>query len=119
MTAGRFVSVVAAVLLAVPGFARAADTPGTPDRAVLDRYCLGCHSVGAKAGNFVLEGLDPARASGDVESWEKVVRKLRGGLMPPPGRPRPDAPFAPRSNETWIPLLPHTPIRAARKPFIA
>ena len=46
---------------------------------------------GPKSGNFVLEGLDPARASDDVETWEKVVRKLRGGLMPPPGRPRPDA----------------------------
>jgi hypothetical protein len=91
MTAGRLVSVVAAVLLAVPGFARAADTPGTPDRAVVDRYCLGCHSVRAKAGNFVLEGLDPARPEESVETWEKVVRKLRGGLMPPPGRPRPDA----------------------------
>jgi len=91
MTPGRFASIAAALLLSVPGFAGAADTPVTPDRAVVDRYCLGCHSVRAKAGNFVLEGLDPARASGDVESWEKVVRKLRGGLMPPPGRPRPDA----------------------------
>jgi hypothetical protein len=91
MTPGRFASIAAALLLSVPGFAGAADTPGTPDRAVVDSYCLGCHSVRAKAGNFVLEGLDPARASGDVESWEKVVRKLRGGLMPPPGRPRPDA----------------------------
>src|SRR4029079_2721300 len=91
MTPGRFASIAAALLLSVPGFAGAADTPGTPDRAVVDSYCLGCHSVRAQAGNFVLEGLDPARASGDVESWEKVVRKLRGGLMPPAGRPRPDA----------------------------
>src|SRR5207237_3952280 len=76
MTAARLVSVASAFLLAVPGFARAADAPGIPDRGVIDRYCLGCHSVRAKAGNFVLEGLDPARTSDDVESWEKVVRKL-------------------------------------------
>src|SRR5512144_1172777 len=91
MTPAGRVSVLAAVLLAAPGFARAADGPAAPDTAVVDRYCLGCHSVRAKAGNFVLESLDPARASDDVESWEKVVRKLRGGLMPPPGLPRPDA----------------------------
>src|SRR5207253_6094136 len=44
----------------------------------------------AKAGNLVLEGIDPARVADNAETWEKVVRKLRGGLMPPPGRPRPE-----------------------------
>ena len=81
---------IAGFLLIAPAVARAAD-PTPPDRAVVDRYCLGCHSVRAKSGNFVLEGLDPARAGDNVEAWEKVVRKLRGGLMPPPGSRRPDA----------------------------
>jgi uncharacterized protein DUF1592/uncharacterized protein DUF1588/uncharacterized protein DUF1585/uncharacterized protein DUF1587/uncharacterized protein DUF1595 len=61
-----------------------------PDPALLTRYCIGCHSTRTKSGNFVLEGLDPARADQDPEQWEKVVRKLRAGLMPPAGQPRPD-----------------------------
>src|SRR5262245_41198006 len=90
MTTGRYRSIVAALLLTAPTIARAAD-PAPPDKALVDRYCLGCHSVRAKSGNFILEGLDPTRPATNVEAWEKVVRKLRGGLMPPPGRPRPDA----------------------------
>jgi hypothetical protein len=90
MTTGRYLSIVAGLLLIAPAVVRAAD-PTPPDRAVVDRYCLSCHSVRAKSGNFILEGLDPARAGDNIETWEKVVRKLRGGLMPPPGRPRPDA----------------------------
>jgi Protein of unknown function (DUF1592)/Protein of unknown function (DUF1588)/Protein of unknown function (DUF1587)/Protein of unknown function (DUF1585)/Protein of unknown function (DUF1595) len=56
----------------------------------ITRYCLGCHNARTKSGNFVLEGLDLTRAGDHAEAWEKVVRKLRGGLMPPAGRPRPD-----------------------------
>src|SRR6476646_9050152 len=90
MTTGRCLSIVAGLLLMAPTVARAGD-PAPPDRAIVDRYCLTCHSVRAKSGNFVLEGLDPARAGENVDAWEKVVRKLRGGLMPPPGLPRPEA----------------------------
>jgi hypothetical protein len=61
-----------------------------PDQAVISRYCLGCHNARTKSGNFVLEGLDPMRVGDNPDAWERVVRKLRGGLMPPAGRPRPD-----------------------------
>jgi mono/diheme cytochrome c family protein len=62
----------------------------TVDRAIFDRYCVTCHNERLKRGNLVLAGLplDSLRANGDV--WEKVVRKLRSGEMPPPGAPRPD-----------------------------
>ncbi len=63
--------------------------PGS-DRALIVQYCTGCHNSRTKAGDLVLQGLDPARVGDAAETWEKVVRKLRGGLMPPPGRPRPD-----------------------------
>ena len=43
-----------------------------------------------KSGSLVLEGLDVDRVGDEPETWERVVRKLRGGLMPPAGRPRPD-----------------------------
>ena len=45
---------------------------------------------GCKAGNLVLDGVDVAAVQDNPELWEKVVRKLRGGLMPPAGSPRPD-----------------------------
>jgi hypothetical protein len=58
--------------------------------ATLEKYCSGCHDEKLKTGGFVLDpsGLDhPER---QAESWEKVVRKLRGRSMPPAGLPRPD-----------------------------
>ena len=62
------------------------------EQALLNKYCMGCHNARTKSGNFVLEGLDLAKPFDHAEAWEKVVRKLRGGLMPPAGRPRPDEP---------------------------
>jgi mono/diheme cytochrome c family protein len=59
-------------------------------RADLDRYCAGCHNGRAKAGGLALDGLDPMQVAADAATWEKVVRKLRGRMMPPAGLPRPD-----------------------------
>jgi hypothetical protein len=61
-----------------------------PPRALLDQYCVTCHSDGARQGDLSLEGVDLAQPSAHAETLEKVVRKLRAGLMPPPRRPRPD-----------------------------
>jgi len=65
-------------------------TAATPDAALINQYCLGCHSSRAKVGGLVLEGLDPSDAGAHAETWEKVAAKLRAGMMPPPGRPRGD-----------------------------
>ena len=62
----------------------------SPLRATLDRYCVTCHNAGVTAGGLVLAGLDVARPASDGATWEKVVRKLRGRMMPPAGVPRPD-----------------------------
>ena len=62
----------------------------TPQRAVLDRYCVDCHNTRLKTANLALDALDVSAVGGHAEEWEKVVRKLRGGLMPPAGLPRPD-----------------------------
>ena len=59
----------------------------SPHRATLDRYCATCHNVRVKAGGLVLDTLDVAS---EPATWEKVVRKLRGRMMPPAGMPRPD-----------------------------
>src|SRR5262245_35020155 len=59
-------------------------------RATLDKYCVGCHNGRAKAGDLTLDNQDVGRVAGTPELWEKVVRKLRDGAMPPPSSPRPD-----------------------------
>lgn len=62
------------------------DTP----RAVFDRYCVTCHNEKLKTAGLMLDKLDLATVTEQAAVWEKVVRKLRAGMMPPPGRPRPD-----------------------------
>src|SRR5205809_913727 len=63
----------------------------TPDsRALLERYCVTCHNERLKTGGLSLDGLDPGLAGERSELWEKVVRKVRVGMMPPAGAPRPD-----------------------------
>jgi mono/diheme cytochrome c family protein len=60
-------------------------------RELVQTYCISCHSDRAKTGGLTLETLDPHAPAEHAETWEKVVRKLRGGMMPPQGMPRPDA----------------------------
>src|SRR5438045_5686595 len=58
-------------------------------RAVLDQYCVTCHNDKTRRANLSLEKLDLSTAGDHAELWEKVVRKLRAGVMPPPGIRRP------------------------------
>src|SRR5690606_26251279 len=53
-------------------------------------YCLTCHDVVESAGGLALDALDFNRPEADAETWEAVVRKLRTGMMPPAGEPRPE-----------------------------
>jgi hypothetical protein len=57
---------------------------------MVDRYCVDCHNEAEAAGELVLERLGPEHVAGNAATFEKVVRKLRGHLMPPPKEPRPD-----------------------------
>ena len=59
-------------------------------RAVLDKYCVTCHNEKLKTAGLMLDTMDVAKVSDGAEVWEKAVRKLRSGAMPPPGMPRPD-----------------------------
>ena len=58
-------------------------------RALLDKYCVSCHNDRLKTANLSLQGLDLTKVADHAEVWEKVVRKLRAGVMPPPDVPRP------------------------------
>jgi hypothetical protein len=60
------------------------------DRALLDKYCAGCHNQRAKTAGLMLDTLDFTHPGDHAEIWEKVVRKIRAGMMPPSGMPRPD-----------------------------
>src|SRR5689334_13658513 len=77
-------------LLAGVLLAAAAAHAQSPERALLDRYCITCHNSKAQTAGLTLDKLDPARAGEQSETWEKVVRKVRAGMMPPSGMPRPD-----------------------------
>lgn len=62
-----------------------------PYRTLLDRYCAGCHNRQLKTAGVELNHLDLTRVGDDAPVWERVVRQLRSGLMPPEGMPRPPA----------------------------
>jgi mono/diheme cytochrome c family protein len=64
--------------------------PSAAHRALLQQYCFTCHNERLKTANLVLEQMNVAKPGEAPEVWEKVVRKLRGRLMPPAGMPRPD-----------------------------
>jgi mono/diheme cytochrome c family protein len=59
-------------------------------RALVDQYCVSCHSARLRTAGLDLEALDLTTPGPNAETWEKVIAKLRAGSMPPPGRPRPD-----------------------------
>src|ERR1700674_5076038 len=60
------------------------------DRALLDKYCITCHSDRLRMAGLTLEKIDVANVGERADVLEKVVRQLRAGAMPPQGRPRPD-----------------------------
>src|SRR5215472_7770879 len=65
--------------------------PESPSpRAVVDQYCVSCHSARLRTAGLDLESLSFAAPAANAEAWEKIIAKLRAGSMPPPGRPRPD-----------------------------
>jgi len=59
--------------------------------ATLNQYCVTCHNDKLKTAGLVLHPGDLDRVGATAETWEKVVRKLRAGAMPPAGAPKPDA----------------------------
>jgi hypothetical protein len=86
---------LAVLVLASNGPARTQGTTAPPvqraaDPAFLTTYCVTCHNARAKAGGLVLSAEDLLQVGSDPELWEKVVRKLRTGMMPPSGMPRPE-----------------------------
>jgi hypothetical protein len=90
------VALAATVLLSVAhAQGRDASASASPvltpdDQALVRRYCLGCHNDRLKTANLTLEGISAEPIGSAPAVWEKVVRKLRSGAMPPAGLPRPE-----------------------------
>ena len=94
-------TILAAALLLIAGLTRVETqvapptssvtvAPAAAAKATLDRYCATCHNQRVRAGGLAFDGLDVTAAHRDAPTWEKVVRKVRTGMMPPVGAPRPD-----------------------------
>ncbi|PYQ94830.1 MAG: hypothetical protein DMF96_24550 [Acidobacteria bacterium] len=105
---GRRLALIVAVLCVivplahnVQGRGARLQTANPPPRAVFDKYCITCHNQRMKTGGLALDVLDLARVSEHADVWEKVVRKIRTGAMPPVGRPRPD-PALSGSVASWL-----------------
>jgi len=67
-----------------------AQTPASDNRALFNQYCFTCHNQRTKTAGLALDTLDLSAIGQNAETWEKVVGKLRSGMMPPQGSPRPD-----------------------------
>ncbi|HSP70217.1 MAG TPA: DUF1587 domain-containing protein, partial [Bryobacteraceae bacterium] len=64
--------------------------PALAQKPLLDQYCVTCHSDKLHTGGVSLQDANLTEVPKGAETWEKAIRKLRVGAMPPQGAPRPD-----------------------------
>jgi mono/diheme cytochrome c family protein len=79
------ISRLAAVILFTVGL-----LPAQTQRALLDKYCVTCHNSKTKIAGLTLDTADLNNVPNSAEMWEKVIKKLRTGAMPPLGMPKPE-----------------------------
>jgi len=84
--AGAFVFLTAVACWLVSSTPQSA----APERKFLNQYCTGCHNDDVRAGGMTLSKFDLNHIDQNPQLAEKIIYKLRSGLMPPPGVPRPD-----------------------------
>jgi cytochrome c5 len=83
-------SAACALVAAPQQAAPVASSPGvSPNQTLVNRYCTTCHNQKLKTAKLELDVLDLEHPEKDPVIWERAIRKLRGGMMPPPGMPRP------------------------------
>src|SRR5687768_10876457 len=64
---------------------------GSPENwELVESYCMECHNSDDWFGQLAFDAVDREQVGADPALWEKVVRKLRAGMMPPPGSARPE-----------------------------
>ena len=83
------------LVTAVPGYGQdvsataVATSEALNPKALVDQYCVTCHSDRVRTANLTLENADFSELANDAELWERVILKLRAGVMPPSGVRRP------------------------------
>ncbi|MEJ0039646.1 MAG: DUF1592 domain-containing protein [Gammaproteobacteria bacterium] len=89
---GSLIAAVGGSVLLAPLTASAGDDEAvaTAQRELLDKYCITCHNYTDNAGGLEFEVYDPAAPQDDAKVTEKMLKKLRVGMMPPAGKDRPD-----------------------------
>src|SRR5215831_19034426 len=80
--AGRYITFVVALVLS-------AASAEAQNQALINRYCVTCHNQRLKTAKLELDKLDLTHPEKNALLWERAIRKLRGGMMPPPGASRP------------------------------
>src|SRR5947207_4509294 len=96
-----FLATATAVIPRTRKAVQTAAKPVTAQRALLDQYCITCHNQQLKTAGLMLDKADLNDIPGSAQTWETVVMKLRSGMMPPLGRPKPDQ----ASIESMVSLL--------------
>src|SRR5215471_644871 len=81
--------------------AGAAAAPAVSPRRLVDRYCVTCHNERLKTADLKLDRIDVDNPGADAEVWEKVVRKVHTGTMPPSNMPQPSQDER-RALLTWL-----------------
>jgi mono/diheme cytochrome c family protein len=76
-------------------------TQAQANEALVKRYCVACHNDKLRTGGLTLQTMDFSNVAAGAETWEKVIRKLHTGSMPPQGMPRPDK-EALNGFATWL-----------------
>ena len=84
--------VLSTVVSTAPQTAAPLTSPAVPSKAFLDSYCITCHNQRLKTGGLALDAMNLNDVAAHAPEWEKAVVKLRAGLMPPAGMPRPAQP---------------------------
>ncbi len=82
-----------AISSAIPPIPSQADLDAQADQqwAIIDTYCITCHNLDDYSGGLALDLMDQGSILSDAEVWEKVINKMRGRMMPPPGQDRPES----------------------------
>lgn len=88
---GSLAILVGTCMQAAPPQTSASSSPSVAaERALVDKYCVVCHSDRLKTGGISLQSADMSNIPAGAETWEKVINKVKLGAMPPQGMPRPD-----------------------------
>ena len=86
---------------ALPATSSASNIPTSSQWSLFEKYCSECHNTTDWAGGVAFDTMLEAEIPEHAETLEKTVRKLRGRLMPPPGKPQPDTETL-RSFVSWM-----------------